>query len=711
MNKVLRIFGILIGSLIALVVIAALVLPRIIDPNNYRDKIAEIVKKETGRDLVITGEIGWSVFPWLGVEVGETRLSNAPGFGDAPFAQVSQVQVRVRLLPLLRKELEMSTLVLEGLQLNLAKDKSGRTNWDDLMRAQETKKSAPEKPAADDGAASLAALTIGGVKVSKAQLVWDDRSTGNTQRIEDLYLDLGAIRQGYPVDLMLGFTAKSGKPELVSQVKLMGRVAVSKSYKQIDIPNFEISLDASGDTLPGGKLHANLQSNIALDLNKQTLSLSDLMLTAQDLVMMGQMQGTGIGGAAPQFTGDLRTKEFVPRSLLLALGQTVPETSDAGVLVKAKIDLAFKATSNSATLSELKLLLDDSNITGTAGVTNFSAPAINFNLALDSIDLDRYLPPQKPGAVQAAPTPGEAAAGGAGALPVETLRALNMKGTMKIGRLKAYQLRSNDITVTVSAKDGLVQVHPASARMYEGNYNGNVTLDARGQTPRISMDEKLTGIQVGPMLTDMHGEAKVTGRADIAVKLTAAGNDPVAMRKSMNGNASFNFADGTIKGMNVLNEIRKAYALFKGKPAPDSAPNQTDFNSLSGTATITNGLVSNNDLLVKSAVMQVQGAGTADLVSEKLDYGVTATLVDTLEGKGELTGRPIPVRISGTFAEPKVGVDMNAALKQEIKKQIEKQIEKKLGVGVEEKKEEVQQDLEKKLEDKVQDKLKGLFNR
>lgn len=692
MNKVLRIFGILIGSLVVLVVIAALALPRIIDPNNYRDTIAEFVKKETGRDLVIAGEIGWSVFPWLGVEVSDARLSNAPGFGAEPFAQVSQVQVRVRLLPLLRKELDMSTLVLDGLQLNLAKDKSGRTNWDDLVRAQDTKKPTPEKSAATDGGAPLAALAIGGVQVRKAQLVWDDRSTGTQQRIEDLNLTLGAIRLGQPVDLMLNFTAKSDKPALVSQIKLMGRVGLSPSFKQVDIPNFEISLDTSGEQLPGGKLHANLRSNVALDLDKQTLSLGELMLTAQDLVLMGQLRGNGVGGDAPQFNGDLRTKEFVPRSLMIALGQALPETSDASVLEKAKIDLVFKATTKSAAVSDLKLQLDDSTITGSAGISNFSAPAINFNLALDNIDLDRYLPPQKPDEVKAVPTPGEAAAGGAGALPVETLRALNMSGTLKIGKLKAYQLRSSDITVTLSAKDGLVQVNPASAKMYEGSYNGNVTLDARGQAPRISMDEKLSGIQIGPMLTDMHGDTKLTGRTDIAVKLTAIGNDPAAMRKSMNGNASFAFTDGVIKGMNVLNEIRKAYALLKGKPAPDSAPNQTDFSSMTGTATITNGLVTNNDLLVKSAAMQVEGTGTADLVSEKLNYGVTATLVDTLEGKGELTGRPIPVRITGTFAEPKVGVDMNAALKEEIKQKIEK----KLG---------------KDLEDKMQDKLKGLFNR
>ena len=693
MNKVLRLVGILVGLLVAVVVLAALILPQVINTEKIRDEIAAQVKAKTGRDLVISGDIGWSVFPWLGVEIGETQLSNAEGFGDAPFARIGAVQARVKLLPLLRKEVEMSTLVLDGLQLNLAKDKNGRTNWADLL-PDETK--APAKTEQGEGALPLAALAIGGVEIRDAQLSWDDRAAGSQQRIEDLNLTVGAIRVGDPVDLKLAFVAKGGQPPMTTQVDLTGQIALSESFQQIDVRDLKVDLKAEGANLPQGKLAAQLSSQLAVDLDQQTLSLTDLLVTVLDLKLRGQAQGTGISGDNAQFTGSLQMEEFTPRDLLKRLGHELLQMSDASVLGKAKADFAFQATSSSASLSDLKVTLDDTAITGTAGVRNFSNAAINFDLLVDGIDLDRYLPPQKPGEVKAAPTPAEAAAGGAAALPVETLRGLNLNGTLKIGQLKAYQIRSTDIRVTLSAKDGLVRVAPASAKLYQGSYNGDVTLDVRGKAPRIALDEKVAGVQAGPMLTDMLGSTKLTGTANLAVKLKAEGNDATAMRKTLNGTTNFALTDGVIKGLDVLGEIRKAYALIRGKPQPAATPDQTEFSALTGTATITNGLVNNQDLLAKSPLLQMQGKGTADLVSEKLDYRISATLVDSLEGKGELTGRPIPVRITGSFDAPKVSVDLEQALKQEVQKKLE---------------EKVQEKLQDKLGDQLQDKLKGMFGR
>jgi AsmA protein len=244
--------------------------------------------------------------------------------------------------------------------------------------------------------------------------------------------------------------------------------------------------------------------------------------------------------------------------------------------------------------------------------------------------------------------------------------------------LKAYQLRSSDVKISVSAKDGLVQVFPARANLYQGTYTGNIRVDVRGKQPRIALDEKVAGVQAEPLLKDMLGEAKVTGTADVALKLTAVGNRPPAIRKTLNGNARFAFTDGVIKGMDVLGEIRQAYGLLRGKPQAAGVSNQTEFSAVTGTATVTNGVLNNPDLVGKSPLLQVQGAGTANLVTQLLDYRINATLVDSLEGKGELTGRPIPVQITGPFAKPKVSVDLQQVLKQEAKKQLQKQLEDKL---------------------------------
>ena len=163
MSKAIRFIGLGLGGLILLIVIAMIVLPMVIDPNQFKGQIAAAVESNTGRQLAIEGDLGLSVFPWLGLEIGATSLANAAGFSDRPFAKVDTVQVRVKLLPLLRKELQMDTVILKGLQLSLETDAGGNTNWADLAGAGAAEEKPGEPAPAEAGKVALAGLAIGGV--------------------------------------------------------------------------------------------------------------------------------------------------------------------------------------------------------------------------------------------------------------------------------------------------------------------------------------------------------------------------------------------------------------------------------------------------------------------------------------------------------------------------------------------------------------------
>ena len=706
MGKLLKFLAYAIGGLVVVVIIAALVIPLIVDPNDYKDQISRVVKDKTGRDLTIGGDISLSVFPWLALGIKEVSFSNAPGFGDQPFAQVKDVEVGIKLMPLLRKEVEMSTLVLDGLKLSLARNGQGVANWDDLVAATSAPapEAAVEEKETSPAGSPLAALAIGGVRISDAQLVWDDRAGGVHYEIPDLDLTLGEITPGQPVDFQLGAKFASAEPRLDSQIEVAGIVSVSEDLQQFGVKDLVADVAAQGETLPGGKLQANLSSQVSMDLHKQTLDLPELVLNALGMRVHGQMAGTGITGDTPQFKGSLKVDEFVPRDVIKQLGVELPPTGDPGVLGKADMNLSFAAGLDQATVSALKLRLDDSTLDGSAAVKNFTQAAITFDLALDEIDLDRYLPPQTEAAP---PTPAEAAAGGAGALPVETLRTLNLDGSMKIGKLKVAQLRSTDILVRIKAKEGVVRVNPAKASMYEGSYTGDVTLDVTKAKPRISMNEALKGIQAGPLLKDLTGDDQLRGTANLSAKLNAVGDTPDAMTRTVNGDAAFAFTNGAVKGINIARLIRQAKATLAGKPRPaDEGPDETEFSELRGTATVTNGFVRNDDLTAMSPLLRVAGKGTADLPGEKLDYLLTTKIVGSLEGQGgkeldELKGLEIPVRIFGSFSEPQYKVDLAKVMEGKAREKVDKQIDKQ--------KEKLQEKLQDKFGEDVGGKLKGLF--
>jgi AsmA protein len=121
------------GLIVGFLVLAAVLAFTFIRPRHLADLAVVQVRSQTGRQLDFGGELSLSVFPWLGVEAANVTLGNAPGFGPEPMVHVAEVEVRVKLLPLLHGDVEIGHVVLEGVDLNLARNAKGTANWDDLM--------------------------------------------------------------------------------------------------------------------------------------------------------------------------------------------------------------------------------------------------------------------------------------------------------------------------------------------------------------------------------------------------------------------------------------------------------------------------------------------------------------------------------------------------------------------------------------------------
>ena len=447
------------------------------------------------------------------------------------------------------------------------------------------------------------------------------------------------------------------------------------------------------EALKGGKVDADFR----LDLGKaQSLKLQPLKLDVMGIEMTVRVNGKQIIDN-PTFNGDLASGEFVPRLLLKNVGVKLPEMADPGAMGKAKLSAEFDAGLNHAALSKLKLQLDNTNLSGNASVKNFKAPVIRYQLAVDGIDADRYLPPPSDKPAPKA-TPAAATAAAATALPLDLLRSLDIDGTFKMGKVKVMNLNSTDIVATVRAAKGKFRVNPLGAKLYQGSYAGDLGFDVTGKTAMLSMNEKLTGVEAGPLLKDFMGKDYVTGKANMAAKMTASGIDPMAIRKSLNGNGSFSFDKGQVKGVNIGHQIRVAYAKVKKLPEPKEESKDTDFADLKGSFTAKNGVVNTSDLYARSPLFQVKGKGAADLVNEKLDMRLETTVVGNLQDAanqsiGELKGTMIPITIKGKFSDPSIGVDVESVLRERAQKEVKKAVDKE----------------KKKLEEDLKNKLKDAF--
>jgi AsmA protein len=686
MGKLFKVLGTLIAVLVLLIVAAVVILPMVVDPNDYKEEIVSAVQEQTGRDLKIEGDLKLSVFPWLGIEIGALELSNAQGFGDKPFAAVGHAAVRVKLMPLLSKQLEVDTVGLEGLQLNLAKAKDGKTNWDDLAKG----KAGEDKVETSGPGEGMASLSIGGVDISNARISWDDKSSGQLFEVEGFNLKSGAITPGRPVGLEMSFALQSKEPQAKANLNLTGTVSVDEDKGVIDVSGLKVVVDAEGEALQGGALHAELETALSMALNGDSMSLKGLKVSAGDLNLSGDLAGSNLT-TKPAFNGSLALAQFNLRNWMASQKMELPPMADETALTRVAASVGLNAQGDVTRFENLAIDLDDTKITGSASL---KGPAIGFNLNLDAINADRYLPPPSEGEQEQTKASGDEPL-----FPVDTLRSLSINGVLKIGKLTIQKLLAEQVEVSVKASGGKLNINQKIGKFYEGQFTGKVDLNVAGKTPVVRVEKALTNMNAGPLLKDLTGEDKLTGKGQFNAKLSAQGNSMNAVKKSLGGNLDFSFADGAVKGFNLAETIREAKAKFQGESIPKSdAPPQTDFSELSGSGVITNGVLNNQDLLAKSPFLRVTGAGKVNLVSETLDYKVKPVIVSTDKGQGgegldDLKGVPVPVHLTGPYASPDWSIDWGQVLAGTQKAKIE------------EKKEEVKT----KIKDKLGDKLKGFL--
>lgn len=726
--RALKIAGIVIGSVIALVVVGLLLVVLFVDPNDYRDDIERVVESKTGRQLTLSGDLHLSVFPWLALKAGPASLGDAPGFGDEPFVSIQEARVGVRLLPLIRGKIEVGDVRLAGARVRLITDERGRNNWADLGEQQEETQPAPA------GEEPMEVPTIAGLAIEDASVTMENRQEKTRRVVRDFNLKTGRLASGEPFDLSMDFVLDE-EPSLSAKVRLAASVTADLESNAHQLIKPEIDITVTGQGYPQEGIPVQVRANsILADVSKELYRLEALSvkttwkaegfpaagvpvtlqakdfnanLAAQTLELTGldlDVAGGHVTGAltgkeildAPVLNGPLKLDPVSLREWAPKLGVTLPATTDPKVFEKLSFSGAVAMTKASAEVGDIVLLLDDTTAKGMLGIADFKAKALRFDLHVDRINADRYLPPptEKPAksAAEEAPTP----------IPVDMLRTLNARGQLQVGEAIFAGIKFTKLRLGVNARDGKVRFNPSEASMYGGSYSGDIGIDATGDAARVTLDEHINGVDFAPLFKDFFETERVSGKGSANLKLAGTGRNTDDIMKTLGGNLDFKVADGALEGADLWYEIRRARAVLKQQPIPErSGPVRTPFTALTGTGVMKNGVLSNNDLNVAMQYLKVTGQGTVDLPASTLDYRlVAAVLKIPREGADaaqvqDLVDAEIPVKVTGSLTDPKVRPDLEGYLKNELKQRVDKEKGK----------------VEEKLKDKLNDKLKDIFKR
>lgn len=355
MSKVFRIFITFIGAIILLGLVSLIGLVVFVNPNDLKPQISQAVTKFTGRQLQLGGDIQWSMFPWLGLQLNDVKLTNNPNFGNDPFAQIKKLDIQVRLVPLLHKQLEIGKLQIHGLTLYLIKNSKGQVNWEGPITSSQ--KSNSDNNLSDN--LKPLGFIVTGLDIRDGHIIYADQQKNKHFEITKLQLKSAnlAINKSSPFDIQ--FHLNSNAPTINATVKLRSAITLSTDKKNIDFNNLNLNMLLKGSSYPGGELPVSLKSHVNLDLNKQAITADQVIAFINQLKLIGHITGQHILNN-PSFAGTLSSQQI-----------------NTGNLVFQQIRLSFQFKNNLLTLNPINAKFYQGNYQGNASINlNSKVPQI-----------------------------------------------------------------------------------------------------------------------------------------------------------------------------------------------------------------------------------------------------------------------------------------------------------------------------------------------
>ncbi len=608
MRWVFRVIGLIV--LLAILGVAALFL---IPSDRIAALAAQQVTAATGRGTMIDGGVHATIWPELGISTGPVTIANADWAKAGPMVSAKSLQVGVDLAALLGGTLKVKRLVLDQPRIVFERRKDGTGNWE--LGGGGTAAPAPSAPAPSAPATTTATSSpaLDDAVIKGGTLVWIDDASGQTQTLSAIDAEMKLPDPAGPADLSLK-AQMNGKPlSLAAHIAGFDDFAAGKPVAAkltVGAGSSRIAFDGTagmGPWVAKGALDADL-GDLAAVFGAMGMAVPDLPegFGARHIAVKGQL-GYGAG--------------------LLSLRQAAVTLDDNALTGDLDVSLTGARPKVTARLTAGKL-----NLAALTGSTGSKAGA--------------KAPAKAPAASGWSKAPIDASALGAADADLSlTAQAIDL-GTLALG--------PSDLALSLKAGRAVVSLNKVTA--YQGTVTGQLVADG-SKGLNISTDLKAANIALQPMLTDFAEYKRLSGAAALTAKLQASGPSVAALVGSLAGTGSLSIGKGELQGLDL------AGMLTHLDPSYIGSGNKTIFDGVTATYSIANGVVTNSDLALKAPLLTASGAGSVNLPARTLDYTVTPTALQGLAGD---KGISVPLKISGPWAAPKFGLDMNSALGQKI---------------------------------------------
>jgi AsmA protein len=692
MGRILKLIGLVVGALVVLLVVTLVAVGLFVDPNDYRDQITAAVDEATGRQLTLEGDLELNLFPRLGIALGGAQLDNADGFGDAPFARFDSAELRIGLLPLLARRIEIDRAMLSGLRLNLARNAAGVTNWDDLAQGGDSDAAGRVDNAGSGGGASDVSISVGAVEIIDAEVTWRDAVANQDWTLTNFNLTASDFNPGRAFPLDIGFELNGAEIDVEVEAEMRALVDIATNRYRLD--DLRVELAGEGAGWPGGAGSARLEfASFTADIGEQSLELEELELEMLGLTVRGNLVGEEFMDSL-SLAGGIEIDEFDPRGLMAMFNADI-ETADPDVLGRASVEAQFYYDAAAAGMRDLSLRLDNSTLLGSAALRG---QRFEFDLTVDAIDIDRYLPP---------PADGEELAADTGSvdqidLPIDRLRNFQANGNLALDEARFLGLTFNDANFALVAGNGRMTLTPTGG-LYGGTIDGSIGIEVQGETARMTLRQTLANVDMAGIGRDYLKTEALLGTGNVNLNLAAVGAKVGEIKRSLDGTASVSITDGALRGVDIWHQMMRLRAGITGPDVPPlEGEARTTFDRIAVGGAVEDAVMTTSEFSATLPFAALNGSGTIDLLTMELDLRANAGLVDgpTLQQDpvlAEYAGGQVPLRITGTLDSPRVLPDVGALLSQAARRAVEEEVDEAVDEAVEE--------AQDRLRDRLRDRL------
>ena len=741
MARAIKIFLIVIAALAVLLAATVFVVTQVIDPNDFKPQIREQAMAQANLDLEIPGDLAWQFWPSLGVSLGRTEARIAGE--EELFAGINSASVGVAVWPLLFGQVEMDGVTLDGLEVNLVETADGG-NWEKIGPqdgAEEEATPAEEAQSEESGGMDIP-LTIPSVAITDGKIRYRNTTDGTDIRVQHFNFSAQdvSLEEPFPMQMSLRYQDQS---DMRVDLNLDTTLAADLDNNHFVLDPMTLDADIAGMTTNPVSLH--LEQKLDVNLDEDRAQITDLLLEAAGTRTTGNATVTGLTGEM-KVAGQINTEPFDANKALETIGEAPIATRDDSALSKVALSATLDGPANSVMANPLKITLDNSTLSGKAGLENMETGKIVFDLNLDKITLDGYLPPQSDEPESGDPSGAGGGTGGkqggttqlseAELIPVESLRPLLLDGSLKIGELNYDTIKASNIVFAVSAKDGVLRLTKASGNTLQGGFNASGRLDVSGNTPRITFKQNVSSMQLQPVVAMALDKDLAKGLFSMDLDFSASGNSEKALVNSAKGNASMNLADGTVRGLNLygtlVGGVNDMLGRFQGLSAlipnqqsgklPAALSEDTKIIDLTTKASLNQQVANLDSLEAKLEKGTLSGNGWMNMLTQEFDLKIGMQSPE-LGGSKYLEDVTWPLRCQGSLAGSPAkwcGPDKEGFAKiaqQAATNAAKSKLKDRLGIDAEgDTTEEVlknaaKQKAEEKIKEEMGDKLKGFFTR